>query len=94
MRVVQDLRSLLQLLHRLLIVWACEDPLIGLTDPKDVEKMIQDTGAELDHSHRRNLAAMDKLMTPLQQYVDQGDLAPQLALKVEECNKLHLSLKH
>lgn len=56
--------------------------------------MIQETRAELDHSHRRNLAAIDWLMTPLQLYVEQGDLAHELAYKTGECNKLHCTLNH
>lgn len=38
--------------------------------------------------------ALYTLMIPLQMCVDQGDLAPQLALKIEECMKLHIPLKH
>lgn len=55
---------------------------------------MQDARDGLDRSHRRNHTALDNLMSPLQKYVEQGDLASQLALKTEECNNLHITLKH
>lgn len=67
---------------------------MGVTDPKEVENMMQTAREALDHSRRRNVATLDNLMVPLQRYVDQGDLACQLALKTEECMKLHIALKH
>lgn len=66
----------------------------GVTDPKEVQGMMQAAQDALERSHRSNLATPDNLMTPLQKYVNQGDLAHQLAIKTEECNKLHLMLKH
>lgn len=43
----------------------------GVTDPKEMQEMIQETQAQC--SHRRNLAVVDRLIAPLQQYVEQGE---------------------
>lgn len=57
----------------------------GITNPKEVQKMVDDAQSEIDRSHRRNIAAIDKLKAPLQHYVDRDDFVARLAKKTEEC---------
>lgn len=66
----------------------------GVTDPKDVQKMMNEAQIEIDHSHRQNTVAIDPLMAPLQCYANQGDLVEQLARKTEECANLQKALRH
>lgn len=66
----------------------------GVTDPKDVQRMIHEARIKIDQSHRQNTAAIDRLMASLQHYVDQGNLVEQLARKTEECTNLQKTLHH
>lgn len=53
--------------------------ILCVMDPKEFQKRIDSTWEELECSHRSNLAAVDRLMRPMFEYVQQKHLAAQLA---------------
>lgn len=62
----------------------------GVTDPKEAQRIIDSTREEINHSHQRNLAAIDRMAKPFKKYVQQEELVIQLAKSREQCENLKL----
>lgn len=57
----------------------------GVADPKNALRTIDAAREEINRSHLRNLAVIDKLAVPFKKYVEQEDLVAQLAKSCERC---------
>lgn len=69
-------------------------PDTGVTDPAKVQKLIDSTREEIEHSHRQNLAAFNRMIEPVRKYAQQKDLVAQLAMSRQQNQQLKKALQH
>lgn len=65
----------------------------GVADPREAQRIIDDARAEIGRSHRRNVAAIDRMTEPFRKYVQQKDLVAELAKSRKQCESYEKALK-